>query len=430
MTKSSTPPKTTLALVAALALAGRVTAEPQAVAQKPSFPAETEIVTVDVVVLSRAGEAVPDLRREDFTVSEDGVRQEIVAFEAVHRPAPPPAPRRPRPAAAREPALRASSNRGTPGRGPATFVIVFDELHLDPAEAERARRAVADFLGTGAADGRPRRARGHARRARAGRRACRRAARRSSRRSPGSRASGWARRCSDAMTEYEAMRIDQERDPIVTDQVTRRCLATGEIRRDVHDPAGRGARPRPRTSTAGAARRRPLAAQVYARAAMRSEQSLGHRRSGRSRRSREARGPQVAGARLRRASSRTRACAATAGRDRVAPREHRRLLPRRPRPGGRARPACRPTWPCRSTSSTAAPARGSTRRARRSEGSEGLALDTGGLRAQEPERPRRGPRPDRAASRAATTSLGYAPPNRRGRRALPRDRGEGRRART
>ena len=79
---------TTLALLAALALAGAVTAGPQAAEQKPSFPAETEIVTVDVVVLSRAGEPVPDLKLEDFTVSEDGVRQEVVAFEAVHRPAP------------------------------------------------------------------------------------------------------------------------------------------------------------------------------------------------------------------------------------------------------------------------------------------------------------------------------------------------------
>jgi hypothetical protein len=101
MNRSSRRPTTTLALVAALALAGGVTAGPQAVAQKPSFPAETEIVNVDVVVLSRAGEAVPDLRREDFSVSEDGVRQEVVAFEAVNRPAPLPggpaaAPRGPR----------------------------------------------------------------------------------------------------------------------------------------------------------------------------------------------------------------------------------------------------------------------------------------------------------------------------------------------
>ena len=42
----------------------------------------------------------------------------------------------------------------------------------------------------------------------------------------------------DAMSEYEAMRIDQDRDPIVTDQVVRRFLSTGAMRRDVAIPGG------------------------------------------------------------------------------------------------------------------------------------------------------------------------------------------------
>ena len=109
---------TTLALFATLALAGGVTARPQAAAQKPSFPAETEIVTVDVVVLSRAGEAVPDLQREDFTVSEDGVRQEVVAFEAVHRPAPLPVPRGPRPGRRGSPRCGRRRTARRPGRSP------------------------------------------------------------------------------------------------------------------------------------------------------------------------------------------------------------------------------------------------------------------------------------------------------------------------
>ena len=272
MTESSRPPKTTLALVAALALAGGVTAEPQAVAQKPSFPAETEIVNVDVVVLSRAGEAVPDLRREDFTVSEDGVRQEVVAFEAVHRPAPLPGAPGAAAGAAREPALRASTNRGTPGQEPATFVIVFDELHLDSAEAERGRRAVADFLGTGTAGGDLVALVGTAAGTRwtarmpEGREALLQALARLQ----GKRVGDMVR---DAMTEYEAMRIDQERDPIVTDQVTRRFLTTGAIRRDVQIP--RGEAPDPEDFVTARDQVRSFAAQIYARASMRSEQSLG-----------------------------------------------------------------------------------------------------------------------------------------------------------
>ena len=270
MTESSRRPTTTL-LVAALALAGGVAAGPQDVAQKPSFPAEAEIVTVDVVVLSRAGAAVPDLRREDFTVSEDGVRQEVVAFEAVHRPAPfPDAPAAE--AATREPTLRVTTNRGTPGQEPATFVIVLDELHLGPVEAERGRRAVADFLATDTADGDRVALVGTAAGTRwtarmpGGREALLQALARLQ----GKRVGDMVR---DAMTEYEAMRIDQDRDPIVTDQVTRRFLTTGAIRRDVQIPRGEPVDPGDFASARDQVR--AFAAQVYARASARSEQSLG-----------------------------------------------------------------------------------------------------------------------------------------------------------
>jgi len=269
MTESSRHPKTSLALVAALALAGGVAAGPQAVVQKPSFPTEAEIVNVDVVVLSREGEAVPELRREDFAVSEDGVRQEVVAFEAVHRPAPlPVAP----PGAARGPVLRASTNRVIPGQEPATFVIVFDELHLDSAEAERGRRAVADFLGTGTAGGDVVALVGTAAGTRwtarmpEGREALLQALARLQ----GKRVGDMVR---DAMSEYEAMRIDQDRDPIVLEQVTRRFLTTGAIRRDVQIP--RGEPPDPDDIVSARDQVRAFAAQIYARASARSEQSLG-----------------------------------------------------------------------------------------------------------------------------------------------------------
>jgi VWFA-related protein len=258
MAKSSNPPTTTLALVAALALAGGVAAGPQVPGQKPSFPAEAEIVTVDVVVLSRAGEAVPDLRREDFAVSEDGVRQEVVAFEAVHRPAPLPGT----PAgAAPQPVLRASTNRVIPGQEPATFVIVFDELHLDSTEAERGRRALGDFLGTGTAAGDLVALVGTA----AGMRWTarmpegREALIQALARLQGKRVGDMVR---DAMTEYEAMRIDQDRDPIVTDQVTRRFRATGAVHRNVPVP---GERVDPEDFVVAREQVRGFAAQVYAR---------------------------------------------------------------------------------------------------------------------------------------------------------------------
>ena len=45
-----------------------------------------------------------------------------------------------------------------------------------------------------------------------------------------------SRRVRDRMTDYEAMRIDRDRDPIVTDVVMRRYLDTGEIQQDTASP--------------------------------------------------------------------------------------------------------------------------------------------------------------------------------------------------
>jgi VWFA-related protein len=255
-------------LSVALVLLFTTAATPQAPGPKPSFPAQTEVVTVDVVVTDRAGAPVVDLRREDFTVSEDGVPQEIVAFDAIHRPAPgpsapgaPPAPPEP----------RTSTNRELPARAASSYVVVFDELHLAPDEAARGREAVAEFLKTGVADedrvaivGTAEGTRWTARMPE-GRDALLQVAARFQGRLLGDVV-------RDAMTEYEAMRIDRERDPLVTDQVMRRFLETGQIHRDTRLPGDN-------TDTSDPVGWRQdvqaRAAQVYARAAARLEQTLG-----------------------------------------------------------------------------------------------------------------------------------------------------------
>jgi VWFA-related protein len=250
-----------------VALVDPAAVSPQAAGQRPSFPTETEIVTVDVVVTGREGEPVTGLRREDFAVSEDGVVQEVVSFEAVHRPAP---VRAVAPASA--PGPRTSSNQTVPGREPASYVVVFDELHLTPAEAVRAREAVASLLADGVSPG-----------DRVGVVGTSQGTRFTARipegreallgllaRLEGKRVGEWMR---DYMTDYEAMRIDQDRDPIVTDQVMRRMLSSGDIRRDVstpREPVNVGDEVQ---GWRGEAQAR--AAQVYARALPRLEQTLG-----------------------------------------------------------------------------------------------------------------------------------------------------------
>jgi VWFA-related protein len=262
--------RTTAALVltGALALLRPPALAPQATDQKPSFPAQAAIVNVDVVVTGRGGTPVLDLRREDFSVSEDGVLQEIVAFDAVHRPATP----APLAGAQLELEPRVSSNVREPGREPASFVVVFDELHLDPAEAARARTAVAAFLDTAVAPGDSVALVG----TREGTRwTARLPAGRESLLQVLSRLQG--RRVGesvrDAMTDYEAMRIDQDRDPLVTDAVMRRLISTGYIRKDAALPG----EPNDESEQIDGWRSqtRARAAQVYARAAVQAEQSLG-----------------------------------------------------------------------------------------------------------------------------------------------------------
>jgi VWFA-related protein len=257
-----------LVVAAATAAALLASAEPQA-PQQPTFPTGTELVTVDVVVTGKDGQPVTGLRREDFTVSEDGAPQEIASFEAVHRPARGPAVAEAEPARSE---LRSSSNRVVPGREPASFVVVFDELHLAPAEAARAREAVSAFLETGVADGDRVAIVGTSEGTRftarmpQGRETLVRVLARL-------QGKQVAESVRDAMTDYEAMRIDQDRDPIVTDQVMRRLLSTGEIRQPAslpREPVDVGAElPGWRNQT------QARAAQVYARARVLLEQTLG-----------------------------------------------------------------------------------------------------------------------------------------------------------
>ena len=49
----------------------------------PTFPAQVEQVTVDVVVTDKKGEPVTGLTKEDLQIYENGVAQTIVSFDAV-----------------------------------------------------------------------------------------------------------------------------------------------------------------------------------------------------------------------------------------------------------------------------------------------------------------------------------------------------------
>jgi len=111
----------------------------------PAFPSQVELVTVDAVVVDARGRAVPGFTAADFTVLENGVPQAVTRFEAVQLPA----------AAAPAPSRRPpfSTNQTPEARQGRTFVLVFDDIHLSVAQAQRAKAAIGEFLRSGARPG-------------------------------------------------------------------------------------------------------------------------------------------------------------------------------------------------------------------------------------------------------------------------------------
>jgi VWFA-related protein len=90
-----------LILGASLAAQQPAPARPDGAAQeKPTFKVQVDLVTNDVIVRDDKGNFIPDLKKEDFEVFEDGVRQDIASMTVVTggrvtnvlAPPPPPPP--------------------------------------------------------------------------------------------------------------------------------------------------------------------------------------------------------------------------------------------------------------------------------------------------------------------------------------------------
>jgi VWFA-related protein len=134
---------TRLVRVVAIGLAPALLAAavPQVEEPRKSFPAAVEEVLVDVVVADRDHAPKGGLAREDFLLSEDGVPQTILSFEAVDV-TPSQAVRDPF-----APLPTVSANPVATGRASGrTFLVLFDDLRLTPAQGLSARRALLDFL--------------------------------------------------------------------------------------------------------------------------------------------------------------------------------------------------------------------------------------------------------------------------------------------
>jgi VWFA-related protein len=129
-----------------LFLAAGLASAQETVAPPPRFPAAVEQVVVDAVVLDERRAAVTGLSQDDFLLVEDGAPQQIVSFEAVET----------HPSASASPSATPSRAAARASPSPAarrTIMIVFDDLGLDSVHGERARAAVADFVGSDVTSG-------------------------------------------------------------------------------------------------------------------------------------------------------------------------------------------------------------------------------------------------------------------------------------
>ena len=100
------------------------------VQQVPVFPTGVEQVVVDVVVVDAEGRPVVGLAAADFLLEEERSPREILTFEAVQ------------PSEVPEPSAAA----GTTVPLERVFAVVFDDVHLTDAGAERAKDALREML--------------------------------------------------------------------------------------------------------------------------------------------------------------------------------------------------------------------------------------------------------------------------------------------
>ena len=113
------------------------TSQPPQADQREIFRSRVDVVTTDVIVRNGRGEFVPDLKKEEFEVFEDGVKQQIVSFVLVHGgrtqnlAAPPPPPV--------QEGIILPPSRPTADASGRIFLIFVDDLHLDFRNTGRIR---------------------------------------------------------------------------------------------------------------------------------------------------------------------------------------------------------------------------------------------------------------------------------------------------
>lgn len=107
----------------------------------PTFRAEVEYVEVDAIVTDEQGRFVPDLRKEEFQIFEDGKPQTIASFGLVEIPV----ERSERPLFASAPIEPDVESNELPFAG-RVYVLILDDLHTAPLRSQLVKRAARQFI--------------------------------------------------------------------------------------------------------------------------------------------------------------------------------------------------------------------------------------------------------------------------------------------
>src|SRR5436190_21084779 len=109
--------------------------------QGPTFRVRVDYVEVDVVVTDQQGNLVPDLKKEDFQVLEDGKAQSISTFTQVNIPI----ERPDRPLYQADPIEPDVKNNEQPFDG-RVYVMVIDDYHTNFGRTQRVKVAAKQFI--------------------------------------------------------------------------------------------------------------------------------------------------------------------------------------------------------------------------------------------------------------------------------------------
>jgi VWFA-related protein len=135
-------------LTALLLLAASIPALPVAPPTPASFgdTVEVNVVNVEIYVTDKDGHRVPGLKKDDFAVSEDGRKVELVNFAAVDRPPSAPAPAAAPPGVSTSPAMPVAAPPPVDPNSVLSLVVFVDDVHILPEHRTRAVEQIRQFL--------------------------------------------------------------------------------------------------------------------------------------------------------------------------------------------------------------------------------------------------------------------------------------------